>query len=37
LDRILSRAAESLRVMLLEGLEKAMNRFQKKVFPSLVS
>jgi PTH1 family peptidyl-tRNA hydrolase len=30
LDQILSRAAESLRVMLLEGLEKAMNQFQKK-------
>lgn len=37
LDQILSRAAESLRVMLLEGLEKAMNQFQKKVSPSLVS
>ena len=31
LDQILSQAAESLRVMLLEGLEKAMNRFQKKI------
>jgi len=30
LDQILSQAAESLEVMLLEGLEKAMNRFQKK-------
>lgn len=30
LDQILSRAAESLKVMLLEGLEKAMNQFQKK-------
>ena len=30
LDHILSQAAESLRVMLLEGLEKAMNQFQKK-------
>jgi PTH1 family peptidyl-tRNA hydrolase len=30
LDQILSRAAESLNVMLLEGLEKAMNQFQKK-------
>jgi len=30
LDRILSLAAESLKVMLLEGLEKAMNQFQKK-------
>jgi PTH1 family peptidyl-tRNA hydrolase len=31
LDQILSQAAEAVRVMLLEGLEKAMNRFQKKV------
>jgi peptidyl-tRNA hydrolase, PTH1 family len=31
LDRILSEAAESIKVMLLEGLEKAMNRFQKKL------
>ncbi len=31
LDQILSQAAESLRVMLLEGLEKAMNQFQKKI------
>ena len=30
LDQILSQAAESLKVMLLEGLEKAMNQFQKK-------
>jgi peptidyl-tRNA hydrolase, PTH1 family len=30
LDQILSRAAESLNVLLLEGLEKAMNQFQKK-------
>ena len=30
LDQILSQAAESLKVMLSEGLEKAMNRFQKK-------
>jgi PTH1 family peptidyl-tRNA hydrolase len=30
LDQILSQAAESLRVMLLEGLETAMNRFQKR-------
>jgi PTH1 family peptidyl-tRNA hydrolase len=30
LDQTLSQAAESLRVMLLEGLEKAMNLFQKK-------
>ena len=30
LDQILSQAAESLRVMLLEGLEAAMNRYQKK-------
>jgi len=30
LDQILSQAAESLKVMLLEGLEKAMNQYQKK-------
>ncbi len=30
LDHLLSRAAESLQVMLLEGLEKAMNQFQKR-------
>lgn len=30
LDQILYRAAEAVNVMLLEGLEKAMNRFQKK-------
>ncbi len=30
LDQILSQAAESLRVLLLEGLEAAMNRYQKK-------
>ncbi len=30
LDQILFQAAESLKVMLLEGLEKAMNQFQKK-------
>jgi PTH1 family peptidyl-tRNA hydrolase len=30
LEGILSRAAESLMVMLLEGIEKAMNRYQKK-------
>ncbi len=30
LDKILSQAAESLKVLLLEGLEIAMNRFQKK-------
>jgi len=30
LDGILSQAAEAVRVMLLEGLEKAMNQFQKK-------
>jgi len=35
LDQILSQAAESLKVMLLEGLEKAMNQFQKKSPPSL--
>jgi PTH1 family peptidyl-tRNA hydrolase len=31
LDGILSRAAEALKVVFLEGIEKAMNRFQKKV------
>lgn len=30
LGQVLSRGAESLRVMLLEGLDKAMNQFQKK-------
>ena len=30
LDQILPQAAESLKVMLLEGLEKAMNQFQKR-------
>jgi len=30
LDEFLSRAAESLVVMLLEGIETAMNRYQKK-------
>jgi len=30
LDQILFQAAESLKIMLLEGLETAMNRFQKK-------
>ena len=30
LDQILSQAAESLKVMLLEGVEKAMNQFQKR-------
>jgi PTH1 family peptidyl-tRNA hydrolase len=30
LDKVLSQAAESLQVMLVEGLEIAMNRFQKK-------
>jgi PTH1 family peptidyl-tRNA hydrolase len=30
LDQILFQAAASLRVMLLEGLEKAMNQLQKK-------
>ena len=29
-DQTLSQAAESLKVVLLEGLQKAMNRFQKK-------
>jgi peptidyl-tRNA hydrolase, PTH1 family len=31
LDEILSKAAESLMVMLLEGIEAAMNRYQKKL------
>jgi len=31
LDQILYQAAESLKVMLLEGLENAMNQFQKKI------
>jgi PTH1 family peptidyl-tRNA hydrolase len=31
LEEILSRAAESLKVVLLEGVETAMNRYQKKV------
>jgi len=30
LNQILSHSAESIRVMVLEGLEKAMNQFQKK-------
>ena len=30
LDQILSQTAEAVKVMLLEGLEKAMNQFQKK-------
>ena len=30
LDQVLSQGAESLRVMLLEGLERAMNQFQKR-------
>jgi PTH1 family peptidyl-tRNA hydrolase len=30
LDQILSEATDSLKVMLLEGLEKAMNQFRKK-------
>jgi len=30
LDQILPQAAESLKVMLLEGLEKAMSQFQKR-------
>ena len=31
LDGVLSRSAESLKVMLLEGIEMAMNRYQKKI------
>jgi PTH1 family peptidyl-tRNA hydrolase len=30
LNQILSHSAESIKVMILEGLEKAMNQFQKK-------
>jgi peptidyl-tRNA hydrolase len=30
LDGFLSQAAEALKVVLLEGLDKAMNQFQKK-------
>ena len=33
LDRILSQAAESLSVMLLEGIEAAMNQYQRKLTP----
>jgi len=33
LDQILSQAAEAVKVMFLEGLEKAMNQFQKKRRP----
>jgi PTH1 family peptidyl-tRNA hydrolase len=33
LDRILSQATESLLVMLLEGIEAAMNRYQRKLTP----
>ena len=35
LDEILSQAAEALRVMLLEGLQTAMNRYQKKRKPEV--
>jgi len=31
LDGVLSRSAESLKVMFLEGIETAMNRYQKKI------
>ena len=37
LDQVLCRAAEGLRTMLLEGLEKAMDQFQKKIPLSPVS
>ncbi|HXX35705.1 MAG TPA: aminoacyl-tRNA hydrolase [Thermodesulfobacteriota bacterium] len=37
LDQILSRAVESLRAVFLQGLEKAMNQFQKKFSLSPVS
>jgi peptidyl-tRNA hydrolase len=30
LNEVFSRAAESLKAMVLEGLQKAMNQFQKK-------
>jgi peptidyl-tRNA hydrolase, PTH1 family len=33
LDKILSQATESLSVMFLEGIEAAMNRYQKKLIP----
>ncbi len=31
LDEVISRAAESIKVVLLEGIETAMNRFQKRI------
>jgi PTH1 family peptidyl-tRNA hydrolase len=31
LDEMLTLAAEALKVMLLEGLQTAMNRYQKKI------
>jgi PTH1 family peptidyl-tRNA hydrolase len=34
LDQLLFQGAESLKVMLLEGIEKAMNQFQKRDQPS---
>ena len=34
LDQLLFQGAESLKVMLLEGVEKAMNQFQKRDQPS---
>jgi PTH1 family peptidyl-tRNA hydrolase len=37
LDQIISRAAESLRTVFLEGLEKALNQFQKKASFCLLS
>ena len=37
LDEMISRAAESIGVMLLEGIETAMNRYQKKISSPLQS
>jgi peptidyl-tRNA hydrolase, PTH1 family len=37
LDEVLTRAAECLVVMISEGVEKAMNRFQKKLTPPFQS
>jgi hypothetical protein len=35
MDEILSKAAEALTVMLLEGLQTAMNRYQKTRKPEV--
>ena len=37
LDEMISRAAELIGVMLLEGIETAMNRYQKKITSPLQS